>query len=90
VALLCSELAANAVRHSASGSPGGQFTVRVAARPGEWAWLEVADQGGPWACPRPRADGGRGLVIVNELADGWDISGDDSGRTISAWLHFPG
>jgi serine/threonine-protein kinase RsbW len=89
-ALLCSELAANAVRHSASGCPGGQFTVRVTVQAGEWAWLEVADQGGPWTFPQRRGEGGRGLIIVDELADGWDIRGDESGRAVCAWLRWPG
>lgn len=44
--LICSELSANAVMHSASGEAGGQFTVRVEAHEGDYLWIEVKDQGG--------------------------------------------
>jgi transcriptional regulator with XRE-family HTH domain len=47
--LICSELAANAVVHSDSARPGGQFTVRAEVREGDYAWVEVEDQGGRWA-----------------------------------------
>jgi anti-sigma regulatory factor (Ser/Thr protein kinase) len=46
--LLASELAANAATHSRSGEPGGQFTVRATLHLGEYARVEVVDQGGPW------------------------------------------
>src|SRR5260370_42292372 len=35
VALLVTELAANAIAHSASGRPGGTFAVRIRPRPGD-------------------------------------------------------
>jgi anti-sigma regulatory factor (Ser/Thr protein kinase) len=46
--LLASELAANAVTHSRSGHPGGVFTVRATLYHGDYAWVEVIDQGGVW------------------------------------------
>lgn len=68
-AVLClSELAANAVQHSRSARPGGQFTVRVSRRPG-WLRVEVTDDGGRWVS-RPASDrNGRGLLIVRSVAD---------------------
>jgi serine/threonine-protein kinase RsbW len=84
--LICSELAANAVRHSASARPGGEFTVRVSVRADRWARVEVADQGGPWTARIRQREDSRGLIVVDELAASWDIRGDDTGRVIGAWL----
>jgi serine/threonine-protein kinase RsbW len=86
--LICSELAANAVLHSDSARSGGCFTVRAEVRPGDHAWIEVHDQGGRWV-HQPRAAGGRGLAMVDELATHWDIRGDDAGRIICAQLNWP-
>jgi serine/threonine-protein kinase RsbW len=88
-ALISSELATNAILHSASAQPGGSFTVRVELRPGDHAWVEVHDQGGRWV-HHPRASGGRGLALVDELATHWDIRGDDNARIICAQLNWPG
>jgi anti-sigma regulatory factor (Ser/Thr protein kinase) len=76
--LLASELAANATTHSRSGKPGGRFTVRANLYPGDYAWVEVIDQGGPWTPPAPGDEHGRGLAIVEAIAgDGnWGIDGD--------------
>jgi serine/threonine-protein kinase RsbW len=77
-AILClSELAANAVTHSNSRGPGGQFTIRASVRQGNRVRVEVEDQGGPWINPAC-TDGqhGRGLFIVSRLASDWGISGD--------------
>jgi SAM-dependent methyltransferase len=38
IILLLSELCANACAHSASGRPGGKFTVRLQHFPGEYVW----------------------------------------------------
>ena len=51
--LVASELAANAVTHSGSRQPGGRFIVRAAVCPGDYAWVEVEDQGDIWAGHRP-------------------------------------
>ncbi len=53
--LLVSELATNALTHSASGR-GGAFTVTVFHRSGD-VRIEVADQGGRW----PTATAGDGV-----------------------------
>jgi serine/threonine-protein kinase RsbW len=87
--LLCSELAANAVLHSASALPGGQFNVRVEVCGRDYLGVEVEDQGGPWLAREPSQEGGRGLLIVAEMASLWEIRGDDRGRVIWARLDWP-
>jgi anti-sigma regulatory factor (Ser/Thr protein kinase)/DNA-binding XRE family transcriptional regulator len=84
-ALLClSELATNAITHSRSREPGGQFTVRV-RRHGTGLRAEVGDQGGPWT-PHPLTDpaeqSGRGLAIVDRLARTWGRGGGETGWTL--------
>jgi anti-sigma regulatory factor (Ser/Thr protein kinase) len=69
--LVASELATNAIRHSRSGR-GGQFTVTVRVRPGDFTWIGVEDQGGRRGDQEAARDAdrslGKGLVIVNALA----------------------
>jgi hypothetical protein len=88
--LLCAtELAANAVRHSRSGLPGGHLAVEVAARPGEWVEVAVEDAGGPWAKRGSGYDAeyGRGLHIVSALSVKAGIITAGSGRTV--WFRCP-
>jgi anti-sigma regulatory factor (Ser/Thr protein kinase) len=82
-----SELASNAVLHSCSRQPGGQFMVRAGVSVGGRIRAEVQDHGGPWA-PDPAAneERGRGLLIVAGLATRWGITGGDTGRV--AWLEL--
>jgi anti-sigma regulatory factor (Ser/Thr protein kinase) len=87
---VCSELAANAVLHSATARPGGRFTVRAEVWESHYAWLEVEDQGGPWTARDSSAPGGRGLAIVTSLASYWDIGGDDTARVVCARIDWPG
>jgi serine/threonine-protein kinase RsbW len=86
--LMASELAANAITHSKSGQPGGRFTVRADLYPGDHAWIEVIDQGGPWTPPKPGVEHGRGLAIVEAIAgDGnWGI--DDCTACRVAWFRL--
>jgi serine/threonine-protein kinase RsbW len=87
VVLCVCELASNAVLHSCSREPGGQFTVRVSVSPGGRIRAEVVDRGGPWDPePVPDEERGRGLLIVDALATRWGITGSDAGR--SAWLEL--
>lgn len=87
VVLCVSELASNAVLHSSSREPGGQFIVRVWTSVGGCIRAEVEDRGGPWA-PDPNQDEerGRGLLIVAKLATRWGIIGSHAGRM--AWLEL--
>jgi serine/threonine-protein kinase RsbW len=89
VLLVCSELAANAVQHSASAQPGGQFTVRAEIRAGESVWIAVEDNGGGWVARTQTGERGRGLLIVDELAACWDVQGDETGRVVCARLDWP-
>ena len=89
VVLICSELCTNAVVHSASAGPGGQFTVRAEVREGDYVWLEVEDQGGRWRPAASSDERGRGLEIVAKLADYWDVRGDDTARVVCARLDWP-
>lgn len=81
-AVLCvSELASNAVLHSASRNPGGTFTVR-AAMFDDHVRVEVEDNGGPWH-EHPNHDGrSHGLDIVSKLAAG---CGRD-GSPLTGWV----
>jgi len=86
--LLASELATNAILHSKSGHPDRTFTVRVTLYPGDYAWVEVIDQGGTWAADEFDDEHGRGLAIVAAIAgDGnWGIDGDAACR--AAWFRL--
>ncbi|QFY05348.1 ATP-binding protein [Nonomuraea phyllanthi] len=88
--LIVSELATNAIRHSASGRFGGRFLVTIRGN-GHRVWIGVLDEGGPGR-PRifpeyPELEGGRGLRIVSEMATDWGVQGDHRGRTVWASLH---
>jgi anti-sigma regulatory factor (Ser/Thr protein kinase) len=87
VVLCVSELASNAVLHSGSRRPGGQFVVRAGVTRAGHIRAEVQDLGGPWT-PDPDIgeERGRGLLIVAGLATHWGIAGSDAGRT--AWLEL--
>ena len=80
--LLTSELAANAVLHSASGRPGGKFTVRATVQPRDYLWVEVEDEGGPWTQAVGDGEPGHGLDIVSTIADDW---GKD-GSPMTGWI----
>jgi serine/threonine-protein kinase RsbW len=88
VILCASELAANAARHSDSCMPGGHFTVRATIRPGDYAQVDVTDDGGRWA-PAAHPSQHHGLDIVHALAADWGIDGDYRTRTIWARLSWP-
>jgi anti-sigma regulatory factor (Ser/Thr protein kinase) len=89
ILLLASEIASNAVKHTASGD-GGQFDVTIAVfAAADSVRVEVADQG---SASEPRTSGGhdhdgitaggRGLRIVEILADRWGHAGDELGRVV--------
>jgi serine/threonine-protein kinase RsbW len=89
VILCASELAANAAIHSNSRLPGGTFTVRATISPGQYAWIEVEDNGGPWTSAADDPDRHHGLDIVRTLANDWGIDGDHTTRTIWARFNWP-
>lgn len=83
VALLVSELATNAVRHA-----GTDFIVRVEQTDEEIA-VEIADAGEGTPMLRraePRDASGRGLRIVEALADSWGVRPDPNGAGKTVWF----
>jgi hypothetical protein len=90
-AILCiSELASNAILYSNSGKAGGTFTVRAEVHDGDYLWVEVEDNGGPWN-QRAHPDGRpHGLDIVAALATESGIDGDPiTGWAVWARLDWP-
>jgi hypothetical protein len=65
--LLLSELAANACAHSASGQPGGTFTVR-AQLCGTYLHAEIEDQGSGWDGFLHPGEAPHGLYLLRTLS----------------------
>ncbi|MBS2545315.1 ATP-binding protein [Catenulispora sp. NL8] len=91
--LVASELATNAIRHSASGRPGGTFTLHVAAFTDRWH-VRVDDAGG-LSVPRIQTvdddhdEAGRGLAMVASLSLRWGVFGDYRARGVWAEVPIP-
>ncbi|MEV5828475.1 ATP-binding protein [Spirillospora sp. NPDC052242] len=89
VLLAVDELVVNAVRHTKSGQPGGEFAVEIVRWDGSVA-VAVTDQGGPSdpvaGCVRADAESGRGLWTVSATADRWGWFGNDRSRTVAAFF----
>ncbi|SFN44204.1 ATP-binding protein [Actinomadura madurae] len=83
-----SETVCNAITHTASGK-GGRVTVSLLGG-GDFYLLEVADDGAGGGRPQVKgetgAEGGRGLKIVEALAEAWGFR-TDGDRTI-VWARF--
>ena len=84
VVLLASEVASNAVVHTASGRDG---TFTVVIRPGDKAIRVEVHDGGSETMPGVRpadelARSGRGLGLVETLATRWGHLGDRDGRVV--------
>lgn len=87
VQLVVSELAANAVLHAASG-----FRITVDAD-GSRLRISVCDRGG--AAPvrqdlDPHATRGRGMIIVEAIAEDWGVETVEGGKRVWAQLALPG
>lgn len=84
VILLSSEIATNAVLHSASGAEG-TFFVSVLVESG-WIRVEVHDLGSDTVPTVRQSDGfgesGAGLGVVEKIADRWDFHGGPRGRVV--------
>ena len=90
-ALVVSELLSNSIRH-AWPLPGEKLQVAWLVEPGS-VEVAVRDGGGP---TEPRRDypagsalGGRGLGIVDRLAQDWGVRRDDTGMTVWAVVPAP-
>lgn len=90
VLLLASELCANAIAHSRSGEAGGQFSVDVDWAPA-LARVVIGDQGSAQA-PAMAArtsdaqlgESGRGLLLVDDVADDWGTASCPNRRWVWA------
>lgn len=94
-ALVVAELAANAVTHGRV--PGRDFELTLTHTLGDLC-IEVSDtrgerrppQPGHLPAPEPEADSGRGLLIVEALANRWEVRERvPVGKTICAELDLP-
>jgi anti-sigma regulatory factor (Ser/Thr protein kinase) len=96
-ALLVAELAANAVTHGRV--PGRDFELWLSLDPyTRTLWIDVSDARGERRTPLPGevavpqgvADGGRGLFLVESLADRWAVlERGQVGKTVRAELDLP-
>lgn len=88
VALMLSELVANAVQHGGAGSDE-IVEVRVASGP-QRVRVEVVDPGWHGGEPPKRVqhpDGGYGLLLVEHLSDGWGREATADGGSL-AWFEL--
>ncbi|MDI2125097.1 ATP-binding protein [Yinghuangia seranimata] len=91
VALVVGELAANAVAHA--GAWAEDFEIRLTRdTPSAAVRLEVTDTAGDFErvhvrCPAATAESGRGLLIVDAIADAWGVEPHaGGGKTVWAEL----
>jgi anti-sigma regulatory factor (Ser/Thr protein kinase) len=89
VMLGVSELATNAIKHTPSGD-GGEITISLVAV-GSVIRAEVTNEGSKMPSrPRVRADNdaedGRGILIVEALAEAWGVT--EQAGTTTVWAEF--
>jgi len=86
--LAASELASNAIAHTASGHPGGMFAVHLTQASPHHIAVMVTDQGAPYQPqirhPDADQDSGRGLEVVAALASLLITTGDATGHSVLA------
>jgi serine/threonine-protein kinase RsbW len=90
VALLMSELAANAVRHSRSSEEGGTFTARLVDIPGEYVLGAIEDGGSDWSGDLPGSvRQASGLQILLALSSDCGTYGGRHKRTVWFLVQYP-
>ncbi|MBT2420121.1 ATP-binding protein [Streptomyces sp. ISL-22] len=96
VAVIVAELAANAVTHGRV--PGRDFELRLSLPTGS-VRIEISDtrteprppKPGEVHPPHPLDEHGRGLVLVEALADRWEVlDREPPGKTVRAEVDVPG
>ncbi len=87
--LSLSEACANVVRHAYPDCLNGVLEISMLVEPGKTVSVEVSDWGcGFGALPKPvknaapEAEGGRGLFIMSELADVFDLRSENGRHTV--------
>ncbi|MGI5425554.1 ATP-binding protein [Streptomyces sp. CA-179760] len=94
VALIVAELASNAVTHGRV--PGRDFELRISLVAGG-VRIEVSDARAGSHPPGPRDvhlpcpldEHGRGLLLVDALADRWEVLRREPGKTVRAEIDLP-
>ncbi|MER6120260.1 ATP-binding protein [Streptomyces sp. NPDC001743] len=85
VVLCVSELATNALLHGVP--PGRGYRLMVWLRDAGQVYVEVHDSGdGEPGVREPDGESGRGLVIVDALADRWGVGERSPGKVV--WCEF--
>lgn len=88
---VANELATNAIQHSRSGEPGGEFVLRITTSD-KRCQLRVIDQGAPTSPARHELTdtelSGRGLAMVELMSDSWGVEGDEASRSVWAVIEF--
>lgn len=91
---IVNELAGNAIRHTASGQPGGTYSVTFSLGD-HHLWVAVYDQGGSKTVPTAGdmelgllAESGRGLAIIAAEAHRWG-HGPTPGGGRRTWAILP-
>lgn len=92
--LIVSELSANAILHTASGSERGTFHLAVAVS-AQVVAVSVTDDGGTGTAPKAEhqdqdAEHGRGLGMVSALAHRVVVHQSQAGHTVTAELFTDG
>lgn len=100
--LALSEACANVVRHAYKNTEPGEIEITLRVEQNQFIIIEVSDWGHgftDWPIDvknaEPHAEGGRGLFIMSELADSFDIVCADGKKTIhfkkflkeTSWKH---
>ncbi|MDX3074772.1 ATP-binding protein [Streptomyces sp. MI02-7b] len=86
-AAIVAELAANAVTHGRVRGRGFELRLILTARRLRVEVSDTRDERIPRrtaAAPDPESEGGRGLLLVEALADGWDVVDRSPGKTVRA------
>jgi anti-sigma regulatory factor (Ser/Thr protein kinase) len=82
VELAVSELVANSVEHAHTHG-----SVAITLQCNGAVLVEASDEDAGWGPPpAPDHPGGRGLGIVDRLADRWDVRWTATGKTVWAWF----
>lgn len=92
IVLTASEFCTNALQHTRSGNPGGQFTVHLAWSPGT-VRVAVGDEGSSLPPEAVHAsldsEHGRGLGLIDALVSAWGFIDRPDGRLLWADQPWP-